>query len=262
MIHNSLFSLLLLFALSTYSFIALSAEYTNSIGMEFVKIDSGCFQMGRDPAVEKGSKDELPHHRVCITKPFYIGKTEVTQDQWMKVMGSNPSEFKGGDRPVERVSWNNAQEFLMLLNEKEWGARYRLPTEAEWEYVARAGTDMTYFFGNDPNDLSEYAWFGNEKAEKQTHPVSGKRVNPWGLYDIYGNVWELVQDRYDAEYYAAGPMENPTGAKSGDNKVVRGGGWRHDATFCRSAKRDRVHKRLLDRDLGFRVVLEKLPPSK
>ena len=180
----------------------------------------------------------------------------------MEVMGSNPSEFKGDDRPVERVSWNNAQEFLLLLNEKEWGARYRLPTEAEWEYVARAGTDMTYFFGNDPNDLSEYAWFGNEKAEKQTHPVAGKRVNPWGLYDIYGNVWELVQDRYDAEYYAAGPMENPTGAKSGDNKVVRGGGWRHDATFCRSAKRDRVHKRLLDRDLGFRVVMEKLTPSK
>lgn len=250
------FSVLLFIVSLSFPGAAVSADYTNSIGMEFIKLNNGCFQMGRDPAVEEGSEDELPRHRVCITKPLYIGKTEVTQDQWMEVMGYNPSEFKGGDRPVERVSWRKIQEFTTNLNEKEWGARYRLPTEAEWEYAARAGTDTTFFFGNDPKQLFEYAWFGNEQAGEQTHPVAGKRANPWGLYDMYGNVWELVRDSYDARYYANSPMEDPAGATSGRNKVARGGGWRHAAVHCRSAERDRVHERLLDSDLGFRLVLE------
>ena len=236
-----------------------SADYVNGIGMEFKKIDSGCFQMGRDPDAEQGGDNELPRHKVCITKPFYIGKTEVTQDQWTKIMGYNKSKFKGGDRPVERVSGETVFTFIGLLNKKEKGAKYRLPTEAEWEYVARAGSETTYFFGNDPGELSEYAWFGGEQAENQTHPVAGKKPNPWGVYDIYGNVWELVRDYYKADYYADSPTDDPRYAKMGDYQVVRGCDWSNGAAVCRSAQRGRVHRRMMDEGLGFRLVLENLP---
>lgn len=243
----------------TCSMSAQGADYTNRSGVEFIKIESGCFHMGRDPNTEQGAKDELPRHKVCITKPFYIGKTEVTQDQWMKIMDFNPSKFKGGDRPVERVSWNTVDEFLMVLNEQEWGARYRLPTEAEWEYAARAGTATRYFFGDDPGELAEYAWYANQDTAEQTHPVAAKRPNPWGLHDVYGNVWELVNDRYGSEYYSHSPTDDPPGPNTGHLRVDRGGGWRHGEKHCRSAERDRVAPRLMESDLGFRLVLEKLP---
>lgn len=141
--------ILSLFAAALLSQAAQAAVYTNSIGVDFIKIEAGCFNMGRDPNFEDGSDDELPRHRVCIEKPFYLGKTEVTQSQWVAVMGSNPSKFKGRDNPVEQVSWEDAQDFIRRLNKKEGGNKYRLPTEAEWEYAARAGSSSTYHFGDD-----------------------------------------------------------------------------------------------------------------
>ena len=169
------------------------SSFHNSIGMEFVLIPSGSFVMGRDPLFEEDRDDELPQHKVNISKPFYLGKYQVTQAQWVAVMEDNPSGFKGPANPVEQVSWNDAQEFIKRLNVKEGHNRYRLPTEAEWEYAARAGADTVYFFGNDENILPVYAWF-IDNSRKTPHPVGKKRPNAWGLYDVHGNVWEWVQD--------------------------------------------------------------------
>src|SRR5215470_8127223 len=163
---------------------------TNRIGMEFVLIPAGTFKMGSNT----GDPDERPVHQVTISKAFYMGKYEVTQDQWQAVMGTNPSALPGdANRPVEQVAWNEAQAFISKLNAMEGGQLYRLPTEAEWEYAARAGSPSVYSFGNDPKQLGEYAWYrGN--AEHRTHPVGQKKPNAWGLHDMLGNVWEWVQD--------------------------------------------------------------------
>jgi formylglycine-generating enzyme required for sulfatase activity len=210
---------------------ALPPSYTNSIGMAFVLIPSGTFMMGSD----HGAGDERPVHEVHISTPFYLGKYEVTQGQWQAVMGDNPSRFTGNpERPVEQVSWHDAQEFVKRLNSKEDGTRYRLPTEAEWEYAARAGTTTTYSFGNAASKLGAYAWYG-ANAGGSTHPVGQKPPNPWGLYDIYGNVWEWVQDWYGP--YTAATAVDPAGPSSGSNRVNRGGSWIFDARLCRSAYR-------------------------
>ncbi|ACF47375.1 protein of unknown function DUF323 (plasmid) [Prosthecochloris aestuarii DSM 271] len=234
---------------------AQAADYTNSIGMEFVKISAGCFNMGRDPNFEDGSDDELPRHRVCITKPFYIGKTEVTQAQWVAVMGSNPSNFKGRNNPVETVSWNDVQTFIRRLNQKEGGNKYRLPTEAEWEYAARAGSSSTYHFGDDKGMVGQYGWYLDNSSER-THPVAQKRPNQWGLYDMHGNVWEWVQDWYDENYYRNSPMNDPKGPSSGRARVHRGGSWYVAAGNLRSACRSRLIFSPGSRydDLGFRLV--------
>jgi len=231
-----------------------AADYTNSIGMEFVKISAGCFSMGRDPNFEDGSDDELPRHRVCITKPFYIGTTEVTQAQWVSVMGSNPSEFKGRNNPVETVSWEDAQNFIRRLNQKEGGNKYRLPTEAEWEYAARAGSSSTYHFGDDMGIVGQYGWYWDNSSER-THPVAQKRPNQWGLYDMHGNVWEWVQDWYGENYYRNSPMNDPKGPSSGRNRVYRGGSWGSvGARFLRSARRSYYSPGVRGSGLGFRLV--------
>jgi len=226
---------------------------TNSIGMEMVYIPAGEFDMG-SPDSEKGRfKDEGPVHRVKISKPFYIGRYPVTQKQWEEVMGSNPSFFKGDNRPVERVSWNNVQEFIKRLNEMEGTDKYRLPTEAEWEYAARAGTQTAYSFGDDPSKLGEYAWYGGN-SRWETHPVGQKKPNPWGLYDVHGNVWEWVQDWYDLDYYAKSPRVDPQGPSSGSGRVGRGGGWFINARNCRSAYRYYNGPSSSNCYLGFRLV--------
>jgi formylglycine-generating enzyme required for sulfatase activity len=207
--------------------------YTNSIGMEMVLIPAGSFMMGS----EAGYGNEEPVHEVTISKPFYLGKHEVTQEQWEVVMGNNPSRFKGGDNPVENVSWNDVQAFIKKLNEKEGTTGYRLPTEAEWEYAARAGTNTTYFFGDDEKELSRCAWY-YDNSGKKTHPVGQKYPNVWGLYDVHGNVWEWVQDRYGEEYYAKSPGADPQGPSRGSRRVFRGGSWYDAAMFCRSTSRD------------------------
>jgi formylglycine-generating enzyme required for sulfatase activity len=165
--------------------------WRNSIGIDFVLIAAGEFLMGS----ESGDSDEKPVHRVRISKNFYLGKYEVTQAQWHAVMGDNPSRFKGDTLPVEQVSWEDAQKFIERLNAQEGGTKYRLPTEVEWEYAARAGTTTAYSFGDNPRPLGEYAWF-SENFGNTTHPVGQKQPNPWGLYDMHGNVWEWVQDWY------------------------------------------------------------------
>jgi len=216
--------------------------FANSIGMEFVLIPAGKFTTG--------TKNERV---VTISKPFYLGKYEVTQKQWQAVMGitSNPSNFKERTNPVEQVSWDDAQVFIKKLNQKEGGNKYRLPTEAEWEYAARAGSDTEWFFGKDPADLGDYAWF-DKNSNKTTHPVGEKKPNPWGLYDIYGNVWEWVQDW--AEDYKEGKVTDPTGPESGSYRVFRGGSWRNTDERCRSAERGQSLPGFREGNLGFRLA--------
>ena len=188
-----------------------------------------------------------------ITKTFELGKYEVTQAQWEAVMESNPSEFKGGDRPVERVSWNDAQEYLSKLTARNDGYRYRLPTEAEWEYAARAGTA-----GDTTRNLDSLAWYhGNSGG--QTHPVGQQQPNAWGLYDMLGNVWEWCQDWYDANYYGNSPTEDPRGPSSGSNRVLRGGSWSGGAGVVRVAYRDGGSPDSRTDGIGFRCVRERFP---
>ncbi|MCL2123276.1 MAG: formylglycine-generating enzyme family protein, partial [Desulfovibrionaceae bacterium] len=194
-----------------------AAQFVNSVGIEFVLIQAGSFMMGSPPYSEE--RNETPAHRVTISKPFYLGKCEVTQEQWEAVMGSNPSRFKGPHHPVDSVSWNDAQEFVRRLNVKERHKRYRLPTEAEWEYAARAGTSTAYFFGDDSSALPGYAWyFGN--SDSTSHPVGQKPPNAWGLHDVHGNVFELTRDWFGGKYYADSPETDPKGPSSGAGRVA------------------------------------------
>ncbi len=239
-----------------------AADFTNDIGMEFVKIPSGCFLMGRDPNFEDGSDSELSRHKVCIGKDFYLGKTEVTQAEWVAVMGSNPSEFKGRDNPVEKVSWDDIQSFLSRLNNQDSVNRYRLPTEAEWEYAARAGTKSTYHWGDDAGPIGQYAWYGYDSGNsgKRTHPVAQLKPNPWGLYDMHGNVYEWVEDCYH-ESYSGAPTDGSAWTSScyrysdgTQPRVLRGGSWYSFPNGCRVA--DRGSDAPVNRyDInGFRVV--------
>jgi formylglycine-generating enzyme required for sulfatase activity len=210
----------------------------NSIGMEFVLIPAGEFQMGSND----GEQDENPVHRVRISKAFYLGTYEVTQGQWQAVMGNNPSYFRGDPNlPVDRAPWDDVQEFIHKLNAKEGSTKYRLPTEAEWEYAARAGSTTVYSFGNNSSQLGKYVWY-DSNAESKTHPVGQKKPNAWGLYDMYGNVWEWVQDWYSSSYRPPYGLEivtyDPKGPRSGSYRVRRGGGGSDVARYCRSANRN------------------------
>ncbi|MBR5346564.1 MAG: SUMF1/EgtB/PvdO family nonheme iron enzyme, partial [Deltaproteobacteria bacterium] len=220
--------------------------WTNSIGMEFVRIPTGTFWMGSADDDGDANDDEKPRHQVTISRPFYLSKYPVTQAQWDAVMGrrlfglfgNNPSYFKGANRPVEQVSWNDAREFIRTLNAKEGHNLYRLPTEEEWEYACRAGSTGRYCFGDDKSKLEDYAWYrGNSGGG--THPVGQKKPNAWGLYDMHGNVWEWVQDCWYGNY-------------SDNYEMVRGGGWSGDARNCRSARRD---KGAPANFIGFRLAL-------
>ena len=227
-------------------------------GMEFVGIPPGEFVMGSSS--RHADDDEQPLTRVRISKGFYLGKYEVTQAQWQAVMGNNPSGFSSCARcPVERVSWDDVQAFIGKLNGMSGGRRYRLPTEAEWEYAARAGTatdtyagDITQPLGNDPV-LDGIAWY-KENSESRTHPVGQKAPNPWGLYDMLGNVWEWVGDWYGL--YPGGAVTEPAGPASGSERVYRGSGLIGHAWIGRSANRglNSPGDRLVN--LGFRLLRE------
>jgi formylglycine-generating enzyme required for sulfatase activity len=231
---------------------AASDEITNSVGMKFTLIPSGSFTMGADLNSESGYDDETPQRRVTISRPFYMGVYEVTQSEWMSVMdGANPSKFIGQTLPVESVSWDDASSFVRKLNQKEGTDKYRLPTEAEWEYSARAGTTSAYFFGDDEGSLGTYAWFRDNSGDK-THRVGGKSPNPWGLYDIYGNVWEWGQDFYGA--YSGAEATDPKGPSGGSARVYRGCGWLDTAVICRSALRSRDTPESRFSNLGLRVA--------
>jgi formylglycine-generating enzyme required for sulfatase activity len=219
-------------------------EFTNSIGMKFVLIEPGTFLMGSD----SGEADEKPVHEVTLSKGFYLQTTEVTQAQWQAVMGYNPSFFKGPDRPVESVSWDDVQKFLEKLNAREKDTRYRLPAEAEWEHACRAG-------GQEPDaaqNLGEVAWW-DRNSEGGTHPVGQKRSNAWGLYDMRGNVWEYVQDWYGG--YSPERTVDPQGPASGVNRVLRGGAWcTINSSYFRCAHRSYMWPADTDLSRGFRCA--------
>ena len=229
----------------------MSIDLGGGLKMDFVLIQSGSFTMGS----EKGD-DEKPPHKVTLTKPFYMGVYEVTQAQWKAVMGDNPSYFKGDDLPVERVSWEDCQKFVVKLKEKLGeGFTCRLPTEAEWEYACRAGSNTAYCFGDEEAGLGQYAWYG-ENSDKRTHPVGQKKPNAWGLYDMHGNVWEWCQDWFDSAYYGTSTDQDPKGPSSGSARVLRGGSWLLDAVGARSALRCRIDPALrYDGDDGCRMVV-------
>ncbi len=224
----------------------------NNIKMELVLIPPGSFRMGD----RKGQDDEKPVHRVTITKPFYLGKYEVTQEQWEAVMGTNPSHFKGAKNPVECVSWHDCRSFLDKLNHKfkDSEVTFRLPTEAEWEYACRAGSTTRWSFGDDPESMTEYGWF-RANCDSSTHPAGQKKPNPWGLYDMYGNVYEWCSDWYADDYYRQSPKKDPAGPQSGSQKVIRGGCWCHDPMPCRSAVRCGLEPSHGCVDEGLRVVV-------
>ncbi len=214
-------------------------------GMEFVFVPGGCYRMGSN----SGQHDEKPVHEVCVDG-FWMGKFEVTQAEWQRVMGSNPSGFKGDRNPVEQVSWNDAQEFIKRLNAKGNGT-FRLPTEAEWEYAARSGgKDEKYAGGNDVNRV---AWYGGNSGNK-THPVGTKAPNGLGLYDMSGNVWEWCQDWYNDKAYSQHSRQNPIYSGGGGSRVDRGGSWFFNARLVRAADRDGGDPGGRSRDLGFRLL--------
>ena len=210
----------------------------------FVPIPAGEFMMGS----ENGNAAEKPVHRVRLSQPFEMGKYEVTQAQWEAVMGNNPSYFRGGNRPVEQVSWYDVQEFIEKLNALDDGYVYRLPTETEWEYACRAGSNGDY-----AGKLEAMAWYDHNSGQ-MTHPVGAKQPNAWGLYDMHGNVFEWCQDWYDSNYYAQSPSVDPQGSESGTFRVKRGGGWMFSAGFARSAARDLYSPAYRFNFLGFRLV--------
>ena len=234
-----------------------------SIGMQFVAIPAGTFTMGD----ANGFDDETPH-QVTLTQPFELSVYEVTQEQYEAVMGTNPSRFKGSQNPVEQVSWDDAVEFCRKLSElpaeKSAGYVYRLPTEAEWEYACRAGTTTAYSFGDSDSELGDYAWYrsnsaypksggfwsGLFKTSRNHHPVGEKKPNPWGLYDMHGNVLEWCHDwRGD---YPSGSVTDPTGPASGDRRVLRGGSFKYRTAIVRSATRFYFQPDLRILAYGFR----------
>lgn len=227
----------------------ISADHTN-IGMKFTLIPAGEFMMGSEEYY--WSK---PVRTVKIRTPFYLGINPVTQREWKAIMGNNPSKWNGNDLPVESISWNEVQDFIKKMNEKEGTNKYRLPTEAEWKYAARAGTTTRYFFGDDYSKLGEYAWYSGNSGEK-THPVGKKGANPWGLCDMHGNVQELVQDELHDTYKGAPADDSAWEYGVRDVRVLRGGSCIIDARSCRSAVRSASAQGYRGEDIGFRLLQE------
>jgi formylglycine-generating enzyme required for sulfatase activity len=244
-------------------------EITNSIGMKLVLIPKGTFMMG-SPASEEGRRKDENQHEVTISKDFHLGVYEVTQAQYEKVIGRNPSHFQrarvdnqNADLPVEQVSWDASVEFCKKLSalpeEKKAGRVYRLPTEAEWEYACRAGSKTAYSFGESSKSIGDYGWFNENSGingdplKKQTHLVGQKKPNAWGLFDMHGNVFEWCSDWYGD--YPNGAVSDPRGPEEGSGRVVRGGSWLLDAGYCMSAKRGSNASSSWYFNFGFRVAL-------
>lgn len=234
----------------------LTIDLRNGIVMEFVLIRPGIFTMGSDSSE---IKNEKPCHRVTISRPFYLGKYEVTQAQWMALMDRNPSAFIDENvdaskslLPIDNASWVLCANFLATLNEKFPGHGFRLPTEAEWEYACRAGTKSPHHFG--AGSLENFAWFG-ANSDNRTHPVGQKKANPWGLHDMYGNVWEWCEDRFGR--YSAEEAIDPSGpvvSEFAGAKVLRGGAWNNLATHVNSTFRHDAGPNIPLRYYGFRCV--------
>ncbi|MDQ1252851.1 MAG: hypothetical protein QG646_1993, partial [Euryarchaeota archaeon] len=217
----------------------LPKNYTNSLGMEFVLIPAGEYQMGSPSYSGKLFDTDSPVHNVTIQKPFYMSKYEVTQKEWTEIAPYNPSQFKGDNLPVENVSWPEIRSYILKLNLKEKvkdSEKYRLPTEAEWEYACRAGTTTRFSFGDENKDLDEYGWSANNSNDT-THPVGLKYPNQWGLYDMHGNVWELTQDSWHDRYNGAPSDGSAWLDKNATKFVGRGGSWLDGPNLCASSFR-------------------------
>jgi formylglycine-generating enzyme required for sulfatase activity len=240
----------------------LTLDLGKGVKLELVRIPAGEFMMGSPDADKAASDVEKPRHRVRISKPFYLGKYMVTQEQWEAVMGNHPSNFQGPKNPVEQVSWDDCQQFLGKLNARfsrqpqaplPDEGKFRLPSEAQWEYACRAGSTTQFYFGDDEKQLGQYAWYG-ENSGRKTHPVGEKKPNAWGLYDMHGNVWEWCQDWHDGGYYAKSPADDPTGPATGSDRVIRGGSWSLVAALCRSSCRFFYPPGFRFSRVGFRVA--------
>ncbi len=248
-----------------------SLDLGHGVMLEVIVIPAGTFMMGRPETEKVGYLGERPQHEVTISKPYYMGKFTVTQEQYEEVAGTNPSNFKGKKNPVESVNWFEAVAFCEKLNKQSGTAKvaFALPTEAQWEYACRAGTTTRYYFGDDEKgtELEKYAWFNKNVGTKFSNygaqPVGGKPANPFGLYDMHGNVFQWCADWYDQEYYKNSPTVDPTGPKEGvvqtQNKssarVLRGGSWDAVSTYCRSAARAWLTPTYRNSLNGFRCIV-------
>ena len=218
---------------NTISDDAITIPVKDGICIEMVKVEGGTFMMGATSEMKNPNSNEKPVHQVTLTNDYYMGKYEVTQALWQAVMGSNPSEYKGDNLPVETVSWNDCQKFISKLNSLT-GRMFRLPTEAEWEYAARGGKESRGYQYSGSSNISDVAWY-DENSGSKTHPVGTKQANELGIYDMTGNVWEWCSDWYSS--YSSSSQTNPTGSDSGSARVSRGGGWFNDASYCRLSVR-------------------------
>jgi sulfatase modifying factor 1 len=267
--HRPLFISLFVFILSANSAMATPATIENKTGMNFVLVPAGEFVMGladRDEALmeviepkDNELMDELPAHRVVISKPFYMGRTEVTQQQWKKIMENQPGPEAFWNRkdwtslPVVSVSWFMANRFVEELNKIDTEYKYRLPTEAEWEYVARAGSNELRPFSED--ELNEQAWFIGSSGDV-VHPVATRKANVFGVYDMLGNVWEWVDNWYAADAYKNAKLKNPSGPIDGFSKVRRGGSYHCPLHMTRPGYRSANKPGTRYEVVGFRVVAE------
>jgi formylglycine-generating enzyme required for sulfatase activity len=237
-----------------------SAETNTESETRMVLLPGGTFTMGDEYEIDS------PPHEVTVNA-FYIDKYLVTQEQYEKLMGENPSRWKAKTNPVEQMRWSDAVRYCNARSKAEglepcydlntWKCNfaangYRLPTEAEWEYACRAGTTTAYFFGDDQLKLKAYAWYEDNSASKP-RPVGQKPPNPWGLYDMHGNVWEWCNDFYKVDYYQESPKENPRGPQTGETKVLRGGAWKFSAESCRSGYRYNENPGYADVCFGYDI---------
>ena len=235
----------------TRTFKTIFSLTVNGVSFEMVYVEGGSFDMGATS--ERGSdayNDEKPVHRVTLSG-YYIGKCEVTQELWEAVMGSNPSNFRGAQNPVESVSWNDCQNFIKKLNSLT-GRTFRLPTEAEWEYAARGGNQSSHYKYSGSGNIDDVAWY-YDNSGSSTHAVGTRTANELGIYDMSGNVWEWCSDWYG--FYSAGAQTNPQGPSSDSCRVLRGGSWGNDARGCRVSNRNLSGPGNSNGHSGLRLVL-------
>jgi len=222
-------------------------ETTSGLNLQMVWVDGGTFKMGG-----KGYGDEKPVHEVTLDG-FWLSKYQVTQAQYEAIMGKNPARFKGPNKPVECVSWNDAKEYCRRLSE-ETGGRFVLPSETQWEFACRGGSELEYCFGDKEEELEDYAWYGNNSND-ETHSVGLRKPNAWGLYDMHGNVWEWCEDDWHDNYEKAPGDGKPwVDEPRGNRRVLRGGSWYYFSFFCRSAYRFNNAPDITNFNFGFRLA--------